>query len=133
MNYVLVSFGAGVLFAVLDGLINANPLARDLSAVYAPIARQGVNVAAGIAIDLAYGFVIAGTFWLIAPALPGGSGLVKGLALGAGIWVFRVVMSVASTWMTQNVPPALLGYQLATGLAEMLLIGAFVGLLLRLP
>lgn len=132
LNFVLVSLGAGVLFGAMDAVINANPLAQKLYAVYAPVAKTEVNAAAGIAIDLAYGVVIAGIFWLIASALPGQTGLAKGLALGLGIWFFRVVMSVASTWMTQNVPPALLGYQLATGFAEMLVVGGFVGALLRL-
>jgi hypothetical protein len=132
VNFVLVSLGTGLLFGVMDALINANPLAIRLHAVYAPIAKTQVNAPAGIAIDLAYGFVIAGVFALLSPALPGQSGLMKGLALGLGLWFFRVVMAVASTWMTQNVPPALLGYQLSTGLAEMLILGAFVGLFLHM-
>ncbi|MEJ2034899.1 MAG: hypothetical protein P8X69_01875, partial [Maritimibacter sp.] len=86
---------------------------------------------AGIVIDLVYGFVIAGIFVLLHAALPGQLGLVKGLSLGLGIWFFRVVMSVATIWMTQQVPPALLQYQLATGLAEMLILGAFLGVMLR--
>lgn len=133
LNFILVSLGTGLLFGAMDAAINANPLAMRVYEVYAPIAKASVNAPAGIAIDLVYGFVIVAVFWLLAPGLPGGSGLMKGLALGGGIWFFRVVMAVATTWMTQNVPPALLGYQLATGLIEMLLLGAFVGLLLRLP
>ncbi|MEJ2001363.1 MAG: hypothetical protein P8X77_08205 [Maritimibacter sp.] len=131
LNFVLVSLGTGVLFGVMDGVINANPLAQRLNAVYAPIAKTGINMPAGIVIDLVYGFVIAGIFVLLHAALPGQSGLVKGLSLGLGIWFFRVVMSVATIWMTQQVPPALLQYQLATGLAEMLILGAFLGVMLR--
>lgn len=37
-------------------------------------------------------------------------------------------MSVATTWMTLKVPPALLVYQRAAERAEMLVLGAFVGL-----
>ncbi len=131
LNFVLVSLGAGVLFGVMDGVINANPLAQRLNAVYAPIAKTGINMPAGIVIDLVYGFVIAGIFVLLHAALPGQSGLVKGLSLGLGIWFFRVVMSVATIWMTQQVPPALLQYQLANGLVEMLILGAFLGVMLR--
>ncbi len=132
LNFALVSLGAGILFGFMDGLINANPLAQKLSAVYAPIAKTGINVPAGIAIDLVYGFVIVGIFTLLHTALPGQSGLVKGLSLGLGMWFFRVVMGVATTWMTQQVPLGLLGYQLAAGLAEMLILGAFVGILLQI-
>jgi hypothetical protein len=132
LNFALVSLGAGILFGFMDGLINANPLAQKLNAVYAPIAKTGINVPAGIAIDLIYGFVIVGIFTLLHAALPGQSGLVKGLSLGLGMWFFRVVMGVATAWMTQQVPLGLLGYQLATGLAEMLILGAFVGILLQI-
>jgi hypothetical protein len=132
LNYVLVSLGAGVLFGVMDALINANPLAQQLYSAYAPVARSDINAAAGIAIDLVYGFAIAAAFLLLAPSLPGSSGLLKGLALGVGMWFFRVVMSVATAWMMHKVPAGLLGYQLVTGLIEMLVLGAFVGLFLRL-
>lgn len=132
LNFVLVSLAAGLLFGTMDALINANPLGQRLNAVYAPVMKKDINAAAGIAIDLAYGFVIAGVFVMLAGSLPGDSGLTKGLALGLGIWFFRVVMSVATTWMTHRVPASLLAYQLATGLAEMLVLGGFVGLLLRL-
>ena len=132
LNFVLVSVGAGLLFGVMDAVINANPLAQRLNAAYAPVMKTDINAAAGIAIDLAYGLVIAAVFLLLAPSLPGETGLMKGLSLGVGLWFFRVVMSVATTWMTHRVPAALLGYQLVTGLAEMLVLGAFLGLLLRL-
>lgn len=130
MAFVLASLALGLLFAVLDVAINANPLARRLHAVYAPVAKTSVNPAAGITIDLAYGVAIAGVFVLLAPALPGDGGLAKGFSLGLGMWFFRVVMSVATTWMTHRVPPALLVYQLVTGLGEMLALGAVAGLLL---
>jgi hypothetical protein len=131
LRYILVSVGAGVLFGVMDALINANPWAQQLLAVYAPLARTGINAPAGIVIDLVYGFAIAAIYLLLAPSLPGSSGVVKGLVLGLGMWFFRVVMSAASTWMMLEVPLGLIGYQLVTGLVEMLVLGGFVGLLLR--
>ncbi len=82
-SYIIVSLISGVLFGVLDGLINANPLAVRLYEVYKPIAKTSVNFIAGIAIDLAYGFILAGLFLLLYPALPGASGLVKGVSLRA--------------------------------------------------
>lgn len=132
LNYVLVSLGVGVLFGVLDGLINANPLAQSLMSVYSPVLREGVNVGVGIAIDLAYGFAMTAIFILLMPALPGENGLVKGLVFGLGIWFFRVVMGTASAWMMHRVGGAFVGYQLATGLVEMLMIGAAIGALTRL-
>lgn len=131
LRYILVSLGAGVLFGMMDALINANPLAQQLLSVYAPLARTSINAPAGIAIDLAYGFAITAVYILVAPVLPGQSGLVKGFAFGCGMWFFRVVMAAASTWMLLEVPSNLIGYQLATGLVEMLVLGGFVGLLLR--
>lgn len=131
LRYILVSIGAGVLFGTMDALINANPFAQQLFSVYAPVARTSINAPAGIAIDLAYGFVITAIYILLAPALPGSSGLVKGLVLGLGMWFFRVVMSAASNWMMFEVPSTLIFYQLGTGLVEMLVLGGLVGLLLR--
>ena len=130
-NYVLCSLGGGVLFAVLDGLINANPLAQRLFEAYKPIAKASVNPVAGILIDLAYGFIMAGLFLLLYRSLPGDAAWLKGLSFGLIAWFFRVLMSVASQWMMYRIPPAALGYTLLAGLVEMLLIGLFFGLTLR--
>ena len=130
-NYVLCSLGGGVLFAVLDGLINANPLAQRLYEAYKPIARSSVNAVAGILIDVAYGFVMAGLFLLLYKSLPGVAGWTKGLSFGLIAWFFRVLMSVASQWIMYRIPPAAHAYTLLTGLGEMLLIGLFLGLTLR--
>jgi len=130
-NYVVVSIAGGVLFGVLDGIINANPLAQRLYEAYKPIARTSVNAFAGMVIDLAYGFIMAGLFLLLYRSLPGASGWIKGLSFGLIAWFFRVLMSVASHWMMYRVPPAALAYTLSTGLGEMLLIGIFFGLTLH--
>jgi len=92
LRYVLVSVGSGILFGVMDGILNANPLARRLYKVFEPIARKSVNVPAGLAIDLVYGFALAGGFLLLYASLPGGSGLLKGLVFGGLVWFARVVM-----------------------------------------
>lgn len=127
MNLALASLGAGVLFGVMDAALHANPLAQRLHADYAPIAKAEVNAVAGVAIDLVYGLVLVLVFRQIAPVLPGTGGVMAGLVFGLGVWFFRVVMSVATTWMTLRIRPALLVYQLSTGLAEMLVLGAFLG------
>jgi hypothetical protein len=130
-NYLIVSVISGILFGVLDGLINANPIAVRLFEVYRPIARTSVNFVAGIFIDLAYGFILAGLFLLLYPSLPGGSGLVKGVSFGLIFWFARVVMSVASQWMMFKVPAKTLLYSLLAGLGEILILGIFYGLTLQ--
>ncbi len=130
LRYLTVGVVSGLLFGVLDGVLNANPLARRLLAVYEPIAKTSVNVGAGMLIDLLYGFVLAGMFRLVCPCLPGASGLAKGLSFGAGLWFLRVVMSAASTWMMLRVPAATIAYGVAAGLVEMLALGVLYGLAL---
>jgi hypothetical protein len=131
LRYMVVSLVSGILFGILDGIINANPLAQKLYAVYQPIARTSVNAMAGIVIDLVYGFVMAAVFLLLYASLPGQHGMVKGLAFAILVWFFRVVMQAASTWMMFNVPIQTVVYGLVTGLAEMLALGLLYGLTLR--
>ncbi len=131
VTFIVVSVVGGVLFGVLDGLINANPLAISLYEVYKPIARTSLNIAAGVVTDLIYGFVMAGVFLILYSSLPGSSGLIKGISFAVLVWFFRVVMSAASQWTMFNVPENTLLYMLVTGLAEMLILGALYGLTLK--
>lgn len=129
--YFIVGVTSGILFAILDGVINANPLAQKLYEVYKPIARTSFNPITGILIDLAFGLVMAGVFWLLFASLPGETGLVKGISFAMLAWFFRVVMSVASQWIMFNVPGKTALYSLVTGLGEMLVLGLFYGLTLK--
>ncbi len=129
--YLIVGAVSGILFGVLDGLINANPLAQKLFEVYRPLARTSINPVAGIVIDLVYGFVMAGVFLLLYKSLPGGTGLIKGISFAILVWFFRVVMYAASQWMIFNIPPQALLYSVAAGLGEMLILGALYGLTLK--
>jgi len=131
--YVIVSVVSGLLFGVLDGVINANPLAVRLYAVYQPIARTSINPVLGIAIDLAYGFILAAVFRLLYNSLPGGTGLVKGLSFALLVWFFRVVMQAASQWVMFTIPGQALLYMVAAGLVEMLVLGVLYGLTLKPP
>jgi hypothetical protein len=131
LRYILVSLGSGLLFGVLDALLNANPLAVRLFAVYKPIARSSVNPLAGMAIDIAYGFIMAGIFLLLYESLPGGTGILKGLSFGLIAWFFRVVMQAASSWVMFEMPLQTAAYSLVAGLLEMLLIGLLYGLTLK--
>ncbi len=130
-RYILISMLSGVLFGVLDGLINANPLAQRLYEAYRPIAKTSLNPLAGILIDLVYGFVMAGVFLLLYKSLPGGTGLAKGVSFAFLAWFFRVVTYVASQWVMFNVPAATLLYTLLAGLGEMLILGVLYGLTLK--
>ncbi len=130
-GYILVSVVSGILLGVLDGVINANPLAQRLYAVYKPIAKTSLNPVAGMAIDLVYGFVMAGIFLLLYESLPGQAGIVKGIGFAVLAWFFRVVMSVASQWVMYNVPVKALLYSLVAGLGEMLTVSVLYGLTLN--
>jgi len=130
-TYIVISVASGILFAILDGIINANPLARRLFQVYSPIAKKSLNFIAGILIDLVFGFIMAGVFLLLYHSLPGEAGIIKGLSYAVMVWIFRVVMSAASQWMMYTVPLKTLLYSLWTGLAEMLVLGCLYGLTLK--
>ncbi len=129
--YFVGSVAGGLLFGLMDGLINANPLAVRLFAMFKPISRTSINVTAGIMIDLAYGFILAGLFMLLYPSLPGEAGWVKGLSYGLLVWFFRVVMGVISQWMMYTIPVESLLYSLAAGLAEMVILGLLFGFVVR--
>ncbi len=131
IGYIILSIVSGILFVVMDGLINANPLAQRLHKAYKPITKTSMNIPAGITIDLVYGFVMAGIFLLLYTSLPGEIGLVKGISFAFLAWFFRGVMHVASQWMMFNVPIRALLYTLVAGLGEMLVLGILYGLTLR--
>ena len=132
-RYIIVSVISGILFGIMDGLINGNPLARRLNRVYRPIARTTVNPIAGFIIDVVFGFVMAGLFLVLYDALPGKIGLVKGLSFAAIVWFFRVLMNTASQWMIFTVPVKSLVYSMLTGLGEMVILGVLYGLALISP
>ncbi|UCH13125.1 MAG: hypothetical protein JSV22_08395 [Bacteroidales bacterium] len=130
-RFIIISLIGGILFAVLDGLINGNPLAQKLMECYKPIAKTSINIPVGIAIDIFYGFVMCGIFLLIYSSLPTDNPLIKGIIYGLIIWFFRVIMSVFTIYMTQQVPAKTLAYILVTGLVEVLILGMFYGLTIK--
>lgn len=129
--FIIVSLISGVLFGVMDGLINANPLAVRLYAVYKPLARSSLNLPAGILIDLIWGILLAGAFLLLYASLPGETGLIKGVSFAVLIWIFRVVMNAVGQWLTFTIPVKTLLYTAAAGLGEMLILGVLYGLTLH--
>jgi hypothetical protein len=131
LRFVGASLGIGLAFAVLDGVVNANPLAQTAYAVFDPIARPGLNVVAGIVIDLAYGFVLCAIFWRFYPALPGATPLRKGISYALLVWFFRVVMNAAGQWMVLTIPGLTVAYTLAAGLLEMVVLGVLLAVIAR--
>jgi hypothetical protein len=131
VRYVLVGITSGLLFGIMDGLINANPIAERLYEFNLPIRRTSVDVIAGVAIDLAYGFILMAVFLILYRSLPGRVGLVKGVSFALLVWFLRVVMCDASQWIILNVPVAALLYGVLTGLGEMLVLGVLYGATLR--
>jgi hypothetical protein len=113
------------------GLINANPLAQELLSVYSSLARPSINAAAGLAIDVVYGFVLAGLFLILYFSLPGESGIRKGISFGLMTWFLRVVMQAASTWVMFMVPGNTLLYLILAGFGEMVVLGVFLGVMLK--
>ena len=131
IRFIITAILTGLLFGIFDGLINGNPYATKLLECYKPIAKESINMPVGIIIDLFYGFAISGLFLLLFPVLPTEFGLIKGVIFGAGIWFFRVLMNVISSWMMFNIPGKTLVYLLLTGLIEMTLLGILNGMMLK--
>lgn len=130
-KFIIAAILTGLIFGILDGLINGNPFAKKLMECYKPIAKQSINIPAGIIIDLVYGFAISGLFLFLFPFLASDSGIIKGVVFGTGIWFFRVMMNVISSWMMFNIPYKTLIYILIAGLMEMILLGILNGLILN--
>jgi hypothetical protein len=131
LTFIIISVISGILFGLLDGVINANPLAQRLFKVYSPIAKTSLNPILGIVIDLVFGFIMAGVFLLLYNSLPGATGLIKGLSFAVIVWFFRVVMNAASQWVMFIVPVQTLFYTIAAGLGEMIILGLLYGLTLK--
>jgi hypothetical protein len=131
IRFITISIISGFLFGMMDGFVNANPLAMRLFQVFKPIAKESINIPAGVAIDLVYGFVMTGIFLILYKSLPGSSGLAKGTSYGLLVWFFRVVMYAVTNWMMFNVSSTTLSYMLVAGLGEMLVLGLFYGLTLK--
>lgn len=125
-----VGLAAGLVFAVMDGLINANPVAQRLYVVYRPIARGSVNAPLGLAFDFVSATVMAFLFVALTPALPGGW-VKKGIAFGLIAWFFRVAMGTTSQAVMFRLPFPAVVYALLTGLGEMIALGLLYGALLR--
>jgi hypothetical protein len=125
ITFLVIGLAGGILFALLDFIINVNPLARRLSEPYRPIARKQLPLIAAVLIDLLWGLAMAGIFLLLRPAYAAGGVLAAGVSFGLLAWFFRVLMGAVSQWVMFEIPAATLLYSVAAGLAEMTAIGLF--------
>lgn len=130
-RFFLVALGSGLLFGVMDALINANPLAQRLYEVYKPMNRKQVKAVSGTLIDLGYGLLLATLFLMFYDGLTGETGIMKGISFAVVLWFLRVVMGVATEYVTREIPPLTLCYTLFAGLLEMLVLGILYGLTLH--
>jgi hypothetical protein len=130
-NFLGAGATAGILLSLMDGVINANPLARRLLQPYEPIARTSVNAVVGIAVDFALGFALAAIFMIVYRGLPGRAAWIKGLSFGLLVWFLRFGMATASDWVMFRLPHATLLYGLVTGLVEMIILGLVLGVALH--
>jgi hypothetical protein len=121
---------AGMVLAGFDALINVNPLAQRYYAAYRPIMRQSANAGLGVSLDIVFGFIMAILFMALTPALPADP-VSRGLTFGLIAWFFRVAMGAASHAVMFEIPIEAPLYTLATGLAEMLILGLIYGALLN--
>jgi hypothetical protein len=129
LRRIAVGLAAGVAFLVLDGLLNANPLAQRMYAAYRPVARPSVNAFAGSVIDVAYGPILVAMFVTLRPCLPGRSGVMKGLSFGGMVWFLRVAMRVAGEWVATTVPASTHVYTLVAGLVQVLVVVGLIAVL----
>ncbi len=130
-RFIIVSISSGILFGLLDGIINGNQYAQKLFECYKPIAKTSVNIPLGVSIDIIYGFVMCWMFLIIYNSIPASNSLVKGVLYGLALWFFRVLMSVITNYMMFEVPLKTLLYVAATGLIEMVIIGSLYGLAIK--
>jgi hypothetical protein len=129
-TYIIVSLASGLLLAVLDALLNANPLARRLYSSYGPIARKSISIFRGILIDLLFGFILAGFYLLLYKGLPFQPGIARAITFGFIVWVLRSLMNSLSHWTMYEIPAQTHFYAIFAGLLQSLLISIFYSLTL---
>ncbi len=131
-SYIIVSIISGILFGIMDGLINANPIAnKSVQSLQGHC--ENLDQFCGRNDSSTWRM---GSFWppyscFYIQACRAKSGLLKGISFAVMVWFFRVVMSVASQWMMYKVPGKALLYTLLAGLGEMLILGILYGLALQ--
>ena len=130
VRFIIIGLVSGILFWLLEAIINANPYAQNLYQAYKPILKTTLNIPLVLLIYILFGFAMAGIFLFFYTALPG-AGIVKGISFAVLVWFFRGFMGALSQWMTFAVPAKALIYAAITGLIESVLVGMLYGVTLR--
>ena len=131
MRYAMIGWICGILYWILDGVINWNPYAQKFYQVYKSNMKIALNLPKSFFIYLVYGYAMAGIFILLYKSLPGEIGIVKGLSFAGIAWFFRGFIAIMSQWMMYNVPFKTLAYVAISGICEALILGMFLGLTLK--
>jgi hypothetical protein len=132
VRFIIVGLLSGILFWLLDAIINGLPFAQKLYQVYKPILRTTMNIPLGFLIYVILGFAMAGMFLFLSHSLPGQTGIMKGMSFALVAWFFRCFMAVIGQWMMFPIPSKALVYSTITGMFESLVLGILYGLTLRI-
>lgn len=133
MRYVMTSWIGGILFWIMDGIINGNPYAKKLYKAFrsSTDTKISINITKSFFVYLVYGCAMVGIFSLLYKSLPGKTGISKGLSFGIMVWFFRGFMTIMSQWTLYTIPINSMAYWISTGIFEGLIIGTLFGLLLK--
>ncbi len=131
MRYIIVSWVCGIVYWILDGVINWNPYAIKLFEIYRNNIKTSFSIQKSLFVYLIYGFAMAGIFKVLYKSLPGKNGVMKGVSFALIAWFFRGFIAVMSQWLLYSIPFNTLGYVAISGLVEALLLGMLLGLTLK--
>jgi hypothetical protein len=124
-TYIFVSLGSGILLALLDAVLIANPLAQSLYSLYGPISRRSILLVRGCLINIGIGFLLAGFYLILYRAMPVPPGVTRAISFGFLVWVLRTLMSTLSHWAMFDVPNRTLLYHLGAGFLQSMAVALF--------
>lgn len=130
VRFIIISIISGVLLMILDSIVNVNPYAQKVYAVFKPILKTTINLPLNLLLYLVNGFALAGFFLFLYKILPG-AGIVKGVSFAVIIWYFRSFTAVLFQFITIPLPARAIVYAMITGLLEILVIGILYALTLK--
>ncbi|MFP4024168.1 MAG: hypothetical protein ACLFVR_06540 [Thiohalospira sp.] len=122
---ILLCFLIGFIFALLEFILHANPLVKNLSGIYEPVSRGWDIIIASFIIDIIYGTVLSLFYLILYKSLPG-QGMMKGIIYGILLWFLRITILTLTQWMVYPVSAGTIIYMIFAGLPEMIIIGALI-------
>lgn len=130
LKIFLLCLFIGIAFGILDWIVYANPMVKNLKNIYEPVSRGLIHVTANFFIDIIYGIILCVFYLLLYNSLPG-YGIVKGLIYGILMWFLRIAILTFTQWMVYTTSIGAIIYMVFAGLIEMIIIGVLIGLLIR--